>query len=219
MSEGLILLTDIGEIWIEKDDEMHLKLSDNFFKSHGISLKIVEKVDREVFPRLKNEGRRGKMNYREIIERYFKALGCKNYKKLASEYIAFEIRNLRKFYKPCRHAKQVLSVLKRNSIRIVGLTDTVHSVKEVKRRLRILKMEKYFDEIYTANSLRAEKPEAFKFFKGRPLIFLGHDDDELLGAKKYNFLTIGLNNRNSDFFISSITELPELLKGLKERRV
>ena len=41
--------------------------------------------------------------------------------------------------------------------------------------------------------------------------FLGHDDDEIIGAKKFGFLTIGLKNKNADIYISKIEELSNIL--------
>jgi len=62
-----------------------------------------------------------------------------------------------------------------------------------KEELKVLGISKYFDKIYSSHDLKCEKPEAFKHFKNLvdKAVFLGHDDDEILGAMRIWFL----NNR------------------------
>jgi FMN phosphatase YigB (HAD superfamily) len=215
----ITLLSDVIGIWMYNDRKAYKSLTDTFFEKNNINLKLVEKADKEIFPNLAKKGREGKLTYREVIEKYFKAMNYKNYKKLAKKYIIFEFRNLRKYIKLYKYSKQVLSLLKKNGVRIIGVRDSVYSIKEMKKILKILGIEKYFDKIYTSNSLKMEKPELFELFKDKKTkMFLGHDDDELLGAKKYGFVTIGLKNRKADYYISSIKVLPKAIKWLMRKR-
>ncbi|MFH7880980.1 MAG: HAD hydrolase-like protein [Candidatus Aenigmatarchaeota archaeon] len=212
----IALFSDIMGIWIFKDEKAYKKLTTSFFKKHKINLKLIEKIEKEIFPNLAKEARKGKLKYREVIEKCFEAVYPKNYKKLAKEYIEFEFKNLKKYIKLYKHSKLVLQKLKKIGIELIGIRDSVYSVREAKRILKILKIEKYFKRMYTSNSCKMEKPELFKIFKNRKnKIFLGHDTDELIGAKKYGFITIGLKNRNADYYISSIKQLPEVIKLLK----
>jgi len=215
----IILLSDVMGIWMYNDRKAYKRLTDTFFKKNNIKLELVEKVDKEIFPKLAQKGREGKLTYKEVIENYFKAMNCKSYKKLAKEYITFEFRNLRKYIRLYKYSKRILSLLKKSGIRVIGIRDSVYSIKEMKRILKVLKVEKYFDKVYTSNSLKVEKPRLFNLFKNvKPKLFLGHDDDELLGAKKCGFVTIGLKNRKADYYISSIKALPRVIKWLIEKR-
>ncbi|MEM5880985.1 MAG: HAD hydrolase-like protein [Candidatus Aenigmatarchaeota archaeon] len=213
------LFSDVIGIWIFKDEKIYKKLTDNFFKKYKINLKLVEKIDKEIFPNLAKAARKGKLKYRDAIEKYLENIDPKNYKKLARAYIKFEFENMKKYIKLYKHSKLVLQKLKKIGIEIIGIRDSVYSVREVKRILKILKIEKYFKKIYTSNTYKMEKPELFKIFKNRKnKIFLGHDSDELIGAKKYGFITIGLKNTNADYYISSIKQLPEVIKWLKKKQ-
>ncbi|MEM5855543.1 MAG: HAD hydrolase-like protein [Candidatus Aenigmatarchaeota archaeon] len=215
----LILLSDVFGIWIFHDRKAYIKLTDSFFRKYKINLKLVERIDNEIFPTLAKAGMKGELRYREVIERYFKAMNLKNYKKLAKEYIEFEFKNLRKYIKLHKYSRLILRKLKVMGIKIIGVRDSVYSNKEMRKILKLLKIEKYFERVYTSNSCKMEKPELFKLFKnGENKVFLGHDSDELLGAKKYGFITIGLKNRKADYHISSIKQLPAIIKWLKKER-
>ncbi|MCS7123713.1 MAG: HAD hydrolase-like protein [Candidatus Aenigmarchaeota archaeon] len=215
----VILLSDVVGIWIFNDKNAYKKLTDSFFRRHKINLKLVEKVDKEIFPILAKMARKGEITYRECIEKYFEAIDSKNYKKLAREYIEFEFKNLKKYIKLYKYSRSILLTLKRMGVKIIGVRDSVYSVKEMKKILKILKIERYFEGMYTSNSCKMEKPELFQLFKnGENKVFLGHDSDELLGAKKYGFITIGLKNRKADYHISSIKQLPGVIKWLKKKR-
>jgi len=214
----IILLTDMMGIWIYNDRRVYKKLTDNFFKKYYIDLKVVEKVDKEIFPKLSKKGRKGKLKYTNVIEEYFKAIDHKNYKKLAKKYIEFEFNNISKYIKLYKHSIKTLSLLKKMDVKIVGVRDSVYSISEMKRILKILKIDKYFDKIYTSNSLKTEKPKMFIFFKDRKQkVFLGHENDEIIGAKKYKILTIGLKNKKADYYISSIKELPKVIKCIMRK--
>jgi len=45
-------------------------------------------------------------------------------------------------------------------------------------------------------------------------VFLGHDDDEILGAMRFGFLTISLKNNKANIFIKSLNELPQILSKI-----
>jgi len=45
-------------------------------------------------------------------------------------------------------------------------------------------------------------------------IFLGHDEDEIFGAMRFGFLTIGLKNNKANIFINSLNELPQILSKI-----
>ena len=88
--------------------------------------------------------------------------------------------------------------------------------KEMVNQLKTLGILKYFDKIYSSHDLMCEKPESFKYFKHlkNKAVFLGHDDDEILGAMRFGFLTIGLKNNKANIFIKSLNQLPQILSKI-----
>jgi FMN phosphatase YigB (HAD superfamily) len=158
----------------------------------------------------------GKINYYEFEEKIFKQIDKKNYKKLAREYIKFEIKNCKMFLKLNKNSKNVLRKLKKMEIKIIGITDVIKPSKLKKEELKVLGISKYFDKIYSSHDLKCEKPEAFKHFKNLvdKAVFLGHDDDEILGASEFGFLTIGLKNKKANIVIRSLNKLPQALRKI-----
>ena len=101
-------------------------------------------------------------------------------------------------------------------VKIIGITDSIKPSKLKKEELKVLGILKYFDKVYSSHDLKCEKPEAFKYLKHltNKSVFLGHDDDEILGAMRFGFLTIGLNNQKADIFIKSLNQLPQILSKI-----
>ena len=220
MSYKFVIISDLEGIWIEKDRNVYLKLTDKFFNSCGINLKIVKEVDEKVFPKLAKMGRNGKLRYKEVIERYFKAIKVNNPKKLAREFILFEKNILKKYLKLKPFARNVLKEIKNFNIPLICLSDSMHSPYELKNILKELRIVKFFDRIYTSNYLKCEKPKAFKALsrklklKNKKVIFIGHDDDELLGAKKLGFITIAFKNKIGNFVFKNLKEIPKILSKI-----
>ena len=220
MSYKFVIISDLEGIWIEKDRNVYLKLTDKFFNSCGINLKIVKEVDEKVFPKLAKMGRNGKLKYKEVIERYFKAIKVNNPKKLAREFILFEKNILKKYLKLKPFARNVLKEIKNFNTSLICLSDSMYSCNELKNILKELGIAKYFDGIYTSNYLKCEKPNAFKILikklelESKKVIFMGHDNDELLGAKKLGFITIGFKNEKADFVFKNLKEIPKILSKI-----
>ena len=212
-----VVITDLEGIWTKNNRDTYIKLTDKFFLSHKIDLKAVEVVDREVFPKLAKMGRNGKLKYKEVIEKYFEALKVRNHKKLTREFILFEKKILKKYLKLMPFAKKILKEIKNLGIFLVCLSDSMYSSRKLKNILKRLSIAEYFDRIYTSNSLKCEKPEAFKILieklelGNKKVIFIGHDNNELLGAKELGFITIGLKNENADFVVKNLKEIPKIL--------
>ena len=211
MSKKLILLTDIDGVWINSNVGIYRKLSDDFLSKNKIN-KTKIKIADEFFKEFKKYARVGLIRYKNIIEIYFKIVDNKRYKKLSKEYIKFEKRIIKRYLSPKKNAKTILKELKRIT-RIIGVSDYIKPSRVRKEELKQLGLLKYFDKIYTSHDLHCEKPESFKLSsKNRKIIFVGHDNDEIIGAKNNGFLTIGLKNKHADIKINSLKELPKILK-------
>lgn len=212
----LVLITDITGIWVLKSDKGYENLLKKFCKKYNIHFKKALKLGSNLLTRYRKLVRIGKIDYYEFEEMFFKMIDKKNYKKLAREYIKFEIENCKMFLKLNENAKDVLRKIKKMNIKIVGVTDSIKPSKLKKEELKTLGISKYFDKIYSSHDLKCEKPEAFKYFKNlvNKAVFLGHDDDEILGAMRFGFLTISLKNNKANIFIKSLNELPQILSKI-----
>jgi FMN phosphatase YigB (HAD superfamily) len=211
-----ILLTDLLGIWILKNDKGYKKLLEKFCKEHNLNFENFYKTREEFLSKYRKLVRIGKINYYEFEEKLFKQIDKKNYKKLTREYIKFEIKNCKMFLKLDKNAKDVLRKLKKMGVKIIGITDAIKPSKLKKEELKVLGILKYFDKVYSSYNLKCEKPEAFKYFKNlvNKAVFLGHDDDEILGAMEFGFLTIGLKNKKANIIIKSLNKLPQVLRKI-----
>jgi len=212
----LVLLTDIVGIWVLNSDKGYENLLKKFCKRYNIEFKKVLKLRDEFFRKYRKLARVGKISYYELEEMFFKLIDKKNYKKLARDYIRFEIDNCSMYLKLNRNSKEVLRKIKKIGVKIIGITDAVKPTKLKKEELRTLGILKYFDNVYSSHDLKCEKPEAFKYFKDLVdrAVFLGHDDDEILGAMRFSFLTIGLKNKKANILIKSLSQLPQVLNKI-----
>jgi len=209
----LILLTDILGIWVLNSNKGYKNLLKIFCKKHNIEFKKVLKIRGKFFRKYRKLARVGKISYHEFEEMFFKLIDKKKYKKLAREYIKFEIENCNMFLKLNKNAKEVLKKIKKMYIKIIGITDSIKPSKLKREEIKTLGILGYFDKIYSSHDLKCEKPEAFKHFKNlvSRAVFLGHDDDEILGGMSFGFLTIGLKNKKANILIKSLNQLPEIL--------
>jgi FMN phosphatase YigB (HAD superfamily) len=211
-----ILLTDLTGIWILKNDKGYENLLKMFCKERNLDFKIFYKKREDFLSKYRKLVRVGKINYYEFEEKIFKQIDKKNYKKLAREYIKFEIKNCKMFLKLDKNVKDALRKLKKMGIKIIGITDAIKPSKLKKEELKVLGILKYFYKVYSSHNLKCEKPEAFKYFKNlvNKAVFLGHDDDEILGAMEFGFLTIGLKNKKANIIIKSLNKLPRALRKI-----
>jgi len=212
----LVLITDITGIWILKNDKGYENLMKEFCKRYNINFKKALKLRDKFLIKYRKLTRVGKISYYEFEEMFFKLIDKKKYKKLAREYMKFEIENCNIFLKLNKNAKEVLRKIKKMGIKIIGIIDAIKPSKLKKEELKTLGILRYFDEVYSSHDLKCEKPEAFKYFKNYvdKAVFLGHDNDEILGAMRFGFLTISLNNKKANIFIKSLNQLPQIFSKI-----
>ncbi|MFZ8830056.1 MAG: HAD family hydrolase [Candidatus Aenigmatarchaeota archaeon] len=202
----MVLISDLDGIWIKTNhkifDEINKKLTG----------KVIENKELSKLKRLARIGRMSSFKMGYII---YQKNGFKNFIELRVNFRKLEIKNAKRIYKIVHGAKETLRKLKRKNIRIFILTDSPNESCYLKIILDKIGLLRYFDEVFTSHDLGMEKPSAFKCFTflndSYKVYFLGHDDDEIIGAKKFGFLTIGLKNKNADIYISKIEELSNIL--------
>ena len=119
---------------------------------------------------------------------------------------------------------KTLKKLKVNKIKISILTDTIFSKKEKMSWFKNLGMEKYIDLIVTSNEINKTKDKRESYeeclkrmkLKNNEVVFVGHKQYEMDGAKKANVTSIAIKpisdkNIKSDYSIKSIKELLRLI--------
>jgi len=200
-----ILISDLDGIWIKTNhkifEEINKKLTN-------------KKIDESELIKLKKLAGVGKLSSFKMGYLIYRKMGFENFIKLRVNFRRLEIKNANKIYKVLPHSKEVLNKLKRKKLKIIILTDSPNESCYLKLLLGKIGLLKYFEEVFSSHDLGMEKPHGFKcftFLKNQyDVYFLGHDDDEIIGAKKYKFKTIGLKNSNADIIIRNIKELTEI---------
>ena len=204
LNSEMYLVSDLTGIWFEIKP-IYSKAVKNFLKTSGAS-KI---ANWEKYAKL---ARRGKITYEEALSYWLRECGIKG-KDVVRKFISFENKLLKRAL--IFRGEKILKVLSER-IKIIGLTDSPHSANRIRKILKIGKIEKYFHAILTSHDIGMEKPIAFKYVLNKfgNFIFLGHEDDEIEGAKKLGIVTIGLKNRKADFTIETLQELIPLLEKI-----
>jgi FMN phosphatase YigB (HAD superfamily) len=197
-----ILISDLDGIWI--------KTKHKFFEE--INKKLTgRKIENEKLSNSKKLARVGKISSFRMGYLIYQEMWFKNFIELRTRFRKLEIKNSKKIYKVCPYAKEVLRKLKRKKIKIFVLSDSPNEGCYLKIILNKIGLLRYFDEVFTSHDLGMEKPAAFKCFTflkdSYKVYFLGHDDDEIIVAKKFGFITIGLKNKSADIVISNIKDL------------
>jgi len=198
-----ILISDLTGIWIEKNEKILNKINE----------KIIGKIEinEKEWKKLKRFARIGKISSFQLGAIFYKKLGFKNFIELRLKFREMELKNARKIFKVVKNAKSVLKKLKKKRIKIIIISDSINESCYLKTILKKIGLLKYFDIVLTSHDLGVEKPKALKYFtylkEKYEVYFLGHDNDEIIGAKNYGFKTIGLKNKSADIFIKNITEL------------
>jgi putative hydrolase of the HAD superfamily len=82
-----------------------------------------------------------------------------------------------------------------------------------------------FDRIFTSAELGYEKPDKETYLsvldafgvKPNEAVFVAHDEDELVGAKKLGIKTISYQGHESgDFVVQKFEDIPKVLKEIEK---
>ena len=128
---------------------------------------------------------------------------------------------------PMPEVPETLATLKSAGIKLIALSDNESGEAGVRKTLKQLGIEKYFDAVVSSFSIGHVKPEpeAFDYAieqSGVPKEncgFVAHDIDELEGAQKHNLFAIGYNyhpDAPADIFIENFGQLIEVAKKPNE---
>lgn len=185
-------------------------------KELGADFKKQAKLWLKVYPKAV----RGKITLRKADEIIYKKLGIP--KSKVREWLKKDKEINIKFTTLNKHAKKVLLALKACGIKIAILSDTVHPLKwrlDLFKKLGLVR-GKHYDKLFLSNRIGYEKPEKGAYFtvlryfgvKPEEAIFIGHDKEEIEGAKRCGIKTISyLGYKGADFYVKSLKEIPKII--------
>lgn len=202
---NMILVSDLTGIWFEPKRK-YKKFIQDFLKRHGAK----SNGDWNKYAKL---ARVGKLEYEEALKLWLRDCGIED-ENAVKEFIEEQDKILKDVLK--FRGKRVLKKLSK-IVKIVGLTDSPFTKEKIIKILEIGRIEKYFYDVISSRDIQMEKPEAFKYVieKYGNFIFLGHDDDEIIGAKNLGIKTIGLKNKNADIVIENLNELIKIFEEMR----
>ncbi len=215
-----LLIFDAGDIIYDTDVFMKKLFQEleKFFERFNVKLEDELKLWKKLYPRVMV----GKLTLKEANEIVFKKIGIP--KSKVREWLKINKELCLKYFKPKKDSRKSLEKLKKN-FRIAFLSDTAHPmtwVNEFFKKSLKLERGKHYDKIFTSNRIGFKKPHkkayeiVLKYFKVKPdeTIFIGHDEDELIGATKIGMITISLNgSKKVNYFVKNWKELYRLLKS------
>lgn len=170
----------------------------------------------------------GKAKYYAVFEDFINSLGyAKEYERIKrfSMKTARSVEENRKLFP---HVKDTLRKLKRQGIKLAILTDSESSEEKNRRRLKKLEIDKYFDTVVSSADIGFVKPQRKAFqitldrlnVRNTEAAFVGHDNDELQGAREAGLMTIAFNcdaDVPADHYISHFGKLVGIFQRTGEK--
>lgn len=163
----------------------------------------------------------GRISLKEAHRRHLKAIGLPE--NLTKEYHELDKKALRSIKPKDRETRNVLLELKKKGYKIAVLSDTPHTKSQKEFILELVGLDDLFDEISVSSEIGHTKPnkEAYlavlNYFRAKPseVVFVAHDKDELVGAKKLGIKTISYQGHESgDFVIQGFEEILDIVEKL-----
>lgn len=191
-----------------------------FFKRHEVQL-------REDYNKLWNTeyiGRAattGKIDLKEAHRRELKELGMAE--EFFDEMSDVDKKVLSNIKLKDPEAKETIEHLKKSGYKVAILTDSPHKKGTQHEILETIGMGGLFDGIFISCEIGHMKPDKEAYmavldaFKLNPseAVFVAHDEDELVGAKKVGIKTISYRNiKFGDFVIQSLKEISGILEKI-----
>ena len=126
--------------------------------------------------------------------------------------------------RPFPGVPQTLAALRDAGVRLVALSDSERPANGVRRTLDQLGIDRYFDAVVSSQDIGHVKPEPEAFAAAldaagstaEQSAFVGHDEDELAGARSAGLHVIAFNARDGvtcDVRLAEFAELASLTLG------
>ncbi len=195
---------------------------EKFFKKFGIDPKEDEKLWMKYYKKVQ----KGKVSLKKARELIFEKLGVP--KSKLKEWLRIDREIKMKYIRPFKNAKGVMRKIKKIGLRIAILSDTAVPSSwriQMSRKIGIVEGREY-DKGFYSNVIGYVKPEkkayltVLKYFNVKPseAIFVGHDKEEIEGAKRVGIKTIAFREkvRAADFYAKDWNEIYQIVKILKK---
>lgn len=162
----------------------------------------------------------GKREYWHTLREYItsKMTGAENAERLwCSAKDAAQIFERRMNAFP--EAAPMLKALRERGLKLAILTDSQSASSEVEKRLAHFGLAGLLDAVISSADIGAAKPSLVAYeaamstidAASKETIFVGHDEDELLGAIAAGMIAVAVNNTTlvpAHFHLSSLSDLP-----------
>lgn len=176
--------------------EVFRKEYSKFLKKFGVKYKDQHKEWLKYYPKII----RGKIKLREVNEIVYKKFGIP--KSKVREWLKKDKEINVKYVRVYRDIKRIMEELKKRRIKVAILSNSVHPLRWKIEMLKKIGIEKgkHYDKIFHSNMIGFEKPEkeaylfVLKYFGVKPeeSVFVGHDKEEVDGARKVGMKVIKL---------------------------
>ena len=191
----------------------------NFLKSHGVT--DIGNVSKS-WGEFSKATELGKMTIQEAHRQYLSKVGIpeiylNEYEKLDSE--AFKKAELTE-----PNLRETLSKLKNDGYKLAILSDTGRTPADLDVMFKYLNIYGIFDKIFVSSEIHHKKPDKESYqavmdyfsYKPNEVVFIGHDEEELTGAKNLGIKTISYKGDPvGDVLIQKFSEIPESVSKLQ----
>jgi HAD superfamily hydrolase (TIGR01509 family) len=195
----LIIFDGEGVLYSARETmKIFLEEYDKFLKNFGVSLEKQGKLWSKFYPKTVT----GKISLRGVNKRIYKKLGIPESK--VDEWLKQDKRIWLEHTKLKKGVKNFLLKIKKKGIKVAILSDTVHPLKwrlDFFKKVGLIK-GKHYDKLFLSNLIGYEKPHpkayltVLNYFKVKPeeAIFVGHDKEEMEGARRLGIKTISFSS-------------------------
>lgn len=189
-----------------------------FLKKHGA--KTLDE-DERLWKDLGRAASVGKITLHEAHRTYLRRLGLSE--ELVDEYERIDNEAFDQMPVKDKKIRDVLLSLKKRGYAVAVLSDSRRSSRAKERLLERIGLGGLFDVIFVSSEIGHEKPDreayeaVLQHFNVRPeeAVFVGHDKDELAGARGVGMKTISYRGpHKADYIIRSFHEILEVVERL-----
>lgn len=217
-----LIIFDAGDVIYDtkRSRQIFFKEYEKFLKKFGKSSKETKRIWEKLYPKLL----RGRISLREVKKLEFEKM--KISKQKLNEWLKRNKEIKLNYTKPIKGAKRVLLKLKKLGLKIAILSDTVLPRawrNEMFNKIGI-KESKHYNKRFDSNVIGFAKPDEWayltvlKYFNVKPneTIFVGHDKEEIEGAKRLGIKTIAFRERvkSANFYARDWNEIYRIIVQL-----